>query len=116
MEMEPEHGFEFEQSSKRDADARNGAARPHSVTLRDRKHLYITGVDEITSFDETCVSLDVADAQLNIEGSGMKIDAFSNENGDVTITGWIDSVVYVGKANAPGRRGIFKRMFAYDES
>lgn len=90
-------------------------AMPHGITMRERKNMTVTGVSEIVSFDESCVILDVADCRLSIEGSGLKIESFSNDSGDVQITGLIDSVIYSGKTQTQYRRGFFKRIFSYDE-
>ena len=89
--------------------------KPNNITLKDRRVLNITGVSEIISFDEGCVMLDINDSQLNVEGSMLKITSFSNEAGDVTVCGNIDSIMYVGKTAASYRKGIIKRIFSYDE-
>ena len=86
--------------------------KQHNITVRDRKSMTITGVSEIISFDELCVVFDISDSQLNVEGSCLKIESFSNDSGDVTLTGQIDSIIYVGKTQPAYRRGLFKRMFS----
>lgn len=93
----------------------NRFAKAHSISLKDRKNMTMTGVSEIISFDEGCVSLDVSDHLLNIYGSGLHIDSFSNETGDVSLSGIVDSVVYSGKTQASYRKGILKRLFSYEE-
>ncbi len=93
----------------------NRFAKPHSISLKDRKNMTMTGVSEIISFDDSCVSLDVSDHLLNIYGSCLHIDSFSNESGDVALSGIIDSIVYSGKTQSSYRKGILKRLFSYDE-
>ena len=61
--------------------------KQHNITVRDRKSMTVTGVSEIISFDELCVVFDISDSQLNVEGSCLKIESFSNDSGDVTLTG-----------------------------
>ncbi len=91
------------------------AVKSHSLSLKDRKNMNITGVSEIISFDETCVSLEINEYQLNIYGTCLKISAFSNDSGEVSIDGVVDSVVYAGKTQSSYRRGILKRIFSDDE-
>lgn len=86
----------------------------HSVTLKERTSLFITGVSEIISFDDTAVFLDINDSQLNIEGSSLKISSFSSDCGEVTVEGVIDAIMYVGKTAASYRKGIIKRIFSYE--
>lgn len=96
-------------------DTQRNITKNHSITVRERKSMTVSGVTEIIRFDENCVALDISDSQLNIEGSNLKIEAFSNENGDVSITGHIDAVVYLGTTQESYRRGFLKRIFSYDD-
>ncbi len=90
-------------------------SKSHSITLKERKSMIISGVSEIIRFDDGSVLLDISDSQLSIEGSELKIASFSNENGDVCITGRIDSIVYLGTSQESYRRGFLKRIFSYDD-
>lgn len=89
--------------------------RSNVISLKDRKDLSVTGVSEIISFDDSMISLDISDSQLNIEGQALKIELFSKENGEVRVTGHIEAMIYVGKTEASYRKGILKRIFSYDE-
>ena len=91
------------------------SSKSHSITLKERKSMTVSGVSEIIRFDEGCILLDISDSPLNIEGSELKIASFSNENGDVLITGRIDSLVYLGTSQESYRRGFLKRIFSYDD-
>lgn len=95
-------------------DGTKNNMRVHSVTLKERTSLFVTGVSEIISFDDTSVFLDINDSQLNIEGSSLKISSFSSQGGEVTVDGVIDAIVYVGKTAASYRKGIIKRIFSYE--
>ena len=90
-------------------------AKPHSILLKDRKNMTLSGVSGIISFDDGCISLDVSDNLLCIYGSCLHIDSFSNESGDVCLSGIVDSIVYSGKTQSSYRKGILKRLFSYDE-
>ena len=96
-------------------DTNTNGIKSHSVTIKERKSITVTGVTEIIKFDENCVALDISDCQLNIEGEDLKIEAFSNESGDVCIYGHIDSLLYLGTTQASYRKGFLKRIFSYDD-
>ena len=67
----------------------------HSLTMSDRKVVKITAVSEVLSFDETTVSMSVGESVLTVSGSGLSVSSLSLENGEVTVCGLIDAVVYL---------------------
>ncbi len=44
--------------------------RPHAVTLDERSHLTVTGVDEVVRFDDTEVSMRTSRGMLTVHGGG----------------------------------------------
>ena len=68
--------------------------KKHTLTLDSRNILNITAVDDVISFDETLVSLSVGENLLNISGEGLTIKNLSLENGDVSVNGNIQAIVY----------------------
>jgi len=76
----------------------------HSLMLSDRKVIKITAVSEVLSFDETAVSMSVGESVLNISGSDLSVSSLSLENGEVTVCGMIDAVVYID--NTKRKKGI----------
>jgi sporulation protein YabP len=68
--------------------------KKHTLTLDSRNILNITAVDDVISFDETLVSLAVGENLLNISGEGLTIKNLSLENGDVSVNGNIQAIVY----------------------
>jgi sporulation protein YabP len=81
----------------------------HTLSLSDRRVLKITAVSEVLSFDETGVTMSVGDLLLTVSGSGLSVSNLSLENGEVTVCGMVDAVVYMedGKKNKKG----FGRLF-----
>ena len=71
---------------------------PHSLSLSDRKVIKITAVSEVLSFDEMTVSMSVGDTVLTVSGNGLSVSSLSLENGEVTICGTIDAIVYLDSA------------------
>ena len=45
--------------------------RPHAVTLDERSHLTVTGVDEVVRFDDTEVSMRTSRGMLTVHGEGL---------------------------------------------
>lgn len=76
----------------------NTASREHALTLHNREVLKITAVNEVLSFDEATVSMSVGDSVLTISGSSLSVSSLSLENGDVTVCGMIDAIVYLDGA------------------
>lgn len=68
--------------------------KKHTLTLDSRNVLNITAVDDVISFDETLVSISVGENLLNISGEGLTIKNLSLENGDVSVNGNIQAIVY----------------------
>jgi len=83
---------------------------PHSVSIKDRAGISITGVTEVVSFDDSSIVLETGLGGMVIEGNSLKIDRLSVENGELSADGKIDSVYYfsVGKKE---KGGIFRGMF-----
>lgn len=96
-------------------DTTKNISKHHTICVKERKSMTVTGVTEIIKFDENCVSLDISDCQLNIEGEDLKIESFSTDQGDVNISGHIDSLIYLGTTQASYRRGFLKRILSYDD-
>lgn len=82
-------------------------SKKHSLVLDSRSALNVTAVDDVVSFDETLVSLSVGETTVNISGEGLSIKNLSLENGDITVNGKIDAIVYFDEA--PRRKRFFGR-------
>lgn len=71
-------------------------ARPHTLVLNDRKTLSLTGIAEVSGFDEQTVSLRTDVCSLAVRGEGLHINKLDLESGDVCIDGEIHSLQYIG--------------------
>ncbi len=79
-------------------------ARPHGLTLENRKSLTLTGVKEVTSFDEKQLALQTEGGPLIIDGSDLHVTTLLLEDGRVAISGQINALTYTGRGK--GRRGL----------
>lgn len=51
----------------------NENTRRHTVSLTDRALLTVTAVDEVLSFDETLVNLDIGGTMLSVSGKELSV-------------------------------------------
>lgn len=84
-------------------------SKKHQITLESRALLNVTAVEEVLSFDESSVSLSLGETVLNISGEGLSVKNLSLENGEITVIGKIDAVVYFEDSPRKKRFGLFGR-------
>ena len=87
----------------------NMGNQEHSVKLISRRHMDISGVREVESFDEEGASLITNCGRMTLEGRGIKVSALDVERGVVTIEGQIDALFY-SDIKDDGKRRLFSRM------
>lgn len=80
---------------------------PHKLTLTERKHLTVTGVQEVMGFDESGVVLGTGGETLVIQGQGLQLKALTPEDGQVIVDGQITGLTYTA---GTGSRGWFRRL------
>ena len=86
----------------------NMMKRPHLMTLDNRKLLTLTGVEDVSGFDEQTISIKTADAVLVVKGSSLHISKLNLESGDVVIDGTISSLQYLGSSSGSLRSRLFR--------
>ncbi len=67
----------------------------HGITLAERKNIVITGVKKIESFDNCEFLMDTTLGFLNIKGNELEIIKLDTYQGNVSIKGKIDSIIYL---------------------
>lgn len=84
----------------------------HIISLLDRKNLNLSGVKKIESFDETEFIMDTVMGFLVINGIGLELVKMDSLQGNVTIKGMVNSIVYMeDNKNAKKENSIFNRLF-----
>ena len=91
------------------SDMQTAVRKKHSMILEDRKHLSLSGVNDVAGFDEHAVTLITELGELCIKGDKLHINNFSQETGELNIDGEIDSLVYSEIRQQEG--GFFSRLF-----
>ena len=86
----------------------NRMKKPHILTLDNRKLLTLSGVEDVSGFDEQTINVKLSDATLVVKGTGLHISRLSLESGDVVIDGLITSLQYLGASNGSLRSRLFR--------
>lgn len=66
----------------------------HNIIMENRKTLRISGVKDIDGFSENRIVLSTVMGELIIKGDDLHIGNLEAENGDLSMTGNINSIVY----------------------
>ncbi len=78
----------------------------HGINISSRKHMTISGVKEVESFDEFGVILDTCCGELTVEGKDIKIGTLDTERGVVELDGRLDALFY-SQDDDGKKRGFF---------
>ena len=82
----------------------------HNVIMENRKTLTISGVTDVDSFDERCISLYTQMGELVIKGRELHINSVSVETGDMSIEGDIWALCY-GDKDKNGTLSFLGKLF-----
>lgn len=91
-------------SSLQREDGRTGR---HSIVLEGRTALTVTGVTDVTAFDESCVCLDTVCGLLDIEGEGLSVKDLSLSEGKLCVAGKVNGAWYTEKKQKGEKNGFF---------
>ncbi len=83
-------------------------ARLHSLNLESRERLSLTGVDDVSGFDENLVVLTTALGDLSIRGQGLHIERIDLDIGQLELHGHIQELSYEENSKSGS---IWKRLF-----
>lgn len=86
----------------------NTSSKKHCITLTSREQLALSGVNDVSGFDEETVSVETVCGTLIIKGAGLHISKLSLETGEVDIDGNISSMQYLGTT---AKKSLMSRIF-----
>lgn len=69
-------------------------AKPHGLQLDNRKKAALTGVVEVLAFDESQVVLRTESGEVALMGENLHVTRLMLEEGQLTVEGKIDSLLY----------------------
>ncbi|WP_142413507.1 sporulation protein YabP [Hathewaya massiliensis] len=81
------------------------------LKLKNREKLDIDGVLEVISFNEEEIILSTKLGGLNVKGHNLKMNRLDVTNGEVSITGTINSCIYKNDKKSLKEESILKRLF-----
>lgn len=67
---------------------------PHKLTLSERKHLSLSGVTEVVSFDEEAVVLKTSLGILTVHGENLQLKNLSLDGGQVAVEGSVAAMIF----------------------
>lgn len=83
-------------------------ARQHSLNMEGRAKLSVTGVDDVSGFDENLIVLTTVLGDLTIRGQQLHIDRIDLDAGQLEVRGSIQELSY----DEPARSGsVWSRLF-----
>ncbi|MCI8342387.1 MAG: sporulation protein YabP [Firmicutes bacterium] len=83
----------------------------HSITIDQRQRATIDGVTDVISFDEESVICETCMGTVFIKGEGLHVEKLNLDQGELDITGTVDSVEYGGEGAFAKSGGILGRIF-----
>ncbi|RXJ00918.1 sporulation protein YabP [Anaerobacillus alkaliphilus] len=90
---------------------RDRKVKEHNITMRGRKHLDITGVKQVESFDNEEFLLETELGFLAIRGSNLHMKNLDVDQGIVSIEGKIFDLVYLDQQQNDKSKGFFGKLF-----
>lgn len=84
---------------------------PHRLVLEKRQGGLITGVKDVSSFDEKEIYLFTEEGKLLIKGEGLHVKQLDLTNGEVQLEGRVDSLNYLSRGADKKQESLIKRMF-----
>lgn len=86
----------------------------HTVNIVKRNSINISGVKKIENFNDNEFLLETIMGFMNIKGSNLEIIKLDTYQGDVSIKGKIDSIIYTEISNKKNKEeSIFSKLFKW---
>ncbi|KAA9003603.1 sporulation protein YabP [Paenibacillus spiritus] len=86
-------------------------AKQHDLQLRSRKQLDLTGIQNVESFDSEEFLLRTELGGLTIRGTHLHIKHLSLENGQLSLEGNVQSLVYFDPGSQTKSKGLLGKLF-----
>lgn len=82
-----------------------------NLMLENRNKLNISGIIEVINFNENQILLNTNVGTMIVRGQELKMNKLDVQNGDVVITGKVDSFVYTSDKSKAKKDSIVSRLF-----
>ena len=81
---------------------------PSNIVLTNRSELSVSGVNDVSGYDEMQVEAETQNGLLFIRGCGLKIRGFNREKKELELSGRIDGLIYGVQTE---KKNLFSRLF-----
>lgn len=81
--------------------------KPHKVLLSNRQEANFSGIVDVISFDVNEVILETEQGTLHIKGNNLHVNRLSLEQGEVDLSGEVDSMTYSDSGHKGGKEESF---------
>ena len=83
----------------------------HNVTISDRKNIMISGVKKIESFDNEEFLMETNMGYVLVKGSELEIIKLDTYQGNVSIKGKFNSLIYMDSTKKEKDEGMLSKLF-----
>lgn len=87
---------------------KQAAPVPHSLSLNEREKMSISGVLDVSGFDDSIVILSTSQGELTVRGEGLHIERIDLDAGRLEVQGRVQELRY--DESVPGR-SFWTRLF-----
>jgi len=85
----------------------------HNVTISDRKNIIISGVKKIESFDNEEFLMETNMGYVLVKGNELEIVKLDTYQGNVSIKGRVNSLIYMDSTKKEKEDGMFSKLFKW---
>lgn len=79
-----------------------------TVNITERRTAFLTGVEEVISYDEGNIVMQTSLGQLTLDGEGLNIVQLDLNEGIISVEGRIDALYYM---ESKEKHSLFSRIF-----
>ena len=87
----------------------NTQTNNHSISIQNRQSVEMTGIKDVSSFNEEEINASCECGEVLIKGSNLLVEALDLDNGILKISGRVTAVVYSEKSSS---NKLFKKLFS----
>ena len=78
----------------------------HDIIIKARQRTEMTGISDVTSFDDGTIVAQSEKFGISIEGENLKIEKFNSETGELILNGKINGIFYFTQTTKKKKKSI----------
>lgn len=86
-------------------------SRPHKLIIESKERAIVTGVEDVDSFNENEVIMLTSRGFITVTGDDLHINKLNLEEGQLVVTGTIQSLDYADHEEERAKKGVFSKVF-----